>query len=105
MKIYMKPNWFANIILGEIVLNILNATTTFDDKYIDVQERIQYIEMCANYCILFQVANLASQFLYFVLTTIQNMNLGRTPKSNKKRGRMIEDEIYEDHNGRKETWL
>ena len=105
-------------------MNILNATTFFDDKYTDFRNRIQYIEMCANYCVMLQLANLVSQCLYFVLTTIQNMNVGRKRKPNKnfnekksrmikdevfeideERSKIIEDEIFEVDNGRKETWL
>ena len=106
---------FANIILGEIVLNILNATTIFDDKYTEVVNKIQYIESCATGFILLQIANYFTQFLYFVLTTIQTMNLGRKPKPNRKpkpstrptgkKTRQIQEEIDYVDNGAHETWL
>ena len=102
-----------DITLGEIVLNILNATTIFDDKYTEVVNKIQYNESCATGFILLQVANYFTQFLYFVLTTIQTMNVRRKPKPNKKpkpsptekKSQAIQEEIYRVHNGAHETWL
>ena len=90
-------------------MNILNATTIFDDKYTEVANKIKYIESCATGFILLQVSNYFIQFLYFVLTTIQTMNVGRKPKANKKQNEMktykIQEEIDYVDNGGHETWL
>ena len=92
-----------NYSIGEIVLNILNATAVFDDKYTDVVNRIQYIETCATGCIFLQLANYVSQFMYFVLTTIQTMNLDR--KQAKKKNKIIQEEQSRIDDGATDTWL
>ena len=93
----------TNYPIGEIVMNILNATAVFDDKYTDVVNRIQYIETCATGCIFLQLANYVSQFLYFVLTTIQTMNLDR--KQTKKKNKIIQEKQSRINDDTTETWL
>ena len=92
-------------------MNILNATSVFDEKYSDVRNRIQYIEICANYCIVLQFANLFSQFMYFALTTVQNMNCDRNQrtkkneKKNKRKEQIIREEQARIDDGATDTWL
>ena len=88
-------------------MNILNATSVIDDKYKDVRNRIQYIEICANYCIVLQFANLFSQFMYFTLTTVQNMSCDRkqAEKKNKRKKPIIQEELARVDDGATDTWL
>ena len=88
-------------------MNILNATSVIDDKYKDVRNRIQYIEICANYCIVLQFANLFSQFMYFALTTVQNI-IGehkQAEKKNKRKKQIIQEEQARIDDGATDTWL
>ena len=88
-------------------MNILNATSVFDDKYIDVRNRIQYLEICANYCIVLQFANLFSQFMYFALTTVQNMSCDRNQaeKKDQRKKQIIQEERARIDDGATDTWL
>ena len=88
-------------------MNILNATSVIDDKYKDVRNRIQYIEICANYCIVLQFANLFSQFMYFVLTTVQNMSCDRNQaeKKDQRKKQIIQEEQARIDDGATDTWL
>ena len=88
-------------------MNILNATSVFDDKYVDVRNRIQYLEICANYCIVLQFANLFSQFMYFALTTVQNMSCDRNQgkKKDQRKKQIIQEEQARIDDGATDTWL